>query len=59
MPRLTADNMRVLLEQRWSPIEDPNRRRGLDEVCEMWNEWIYAFAKAGYRLAHVLNLALD
>jgi len=51
--------MRVLLEQRWSPIEDPNRRRGLDEVCEMWNEWIYAFAKAGYRLAHVLNLALD
>jgi hypothetical protein len=45
-PRLTAQNLRVLLEDRWSQHEDLNRRRGFEEVCGLWEEWWYALERS-------------
>jgi hypothetical protein len=42
VPQLTVENLRTFLMSQWSAHEDKERRRCLDEACEMWREWWYA-----------------
>lgn len=44
-PKLTADALRDVLQERWNSINTPQGKDVMERVLGMWHEWGYAWAK--------------
>lgn len=50
-PLLTADGLYDAITARWGTGQDPRCSHGLDEVREMWQEWLYALDRGPHEFS--------